>query len=282
MIERFRNELRELVRALRTTRGAFRNWVKVGVVAGLAAPSVLPPKSGLTALSGIRMSFRTRLGPVLETEAGNSSPIVEVFRNGEYDVPVDWESLQLIVDVGAHVGAFTCWAAVRAPAARIVSFEPEPRNYADLVANVSRNELGPRVSTVNAAVGSTDGVVELRIPVHRDTTSSAATEGRLTTVPSVDFKRFLAVDAEGRVDLLKMDCEGAEWEVLGSLDPAAWERIGCLVLECHAGADRTIEDMIELLEGAGFEVSILERLSSGVAWYSEIATLWASAPGGRG
>lgn len=261
---------------MKTTRDAFRNWHTVGIIAGLAAPSALPPKRGLELLAGVRLRFRTRLGPVLETEAGNSSPIIEVFRNGEYEVPVDWSNFRVIVDIGAHVGAFTCWAAVKSPAARITSFEPESRNYADLEANVSRNGFTERVSVINAAIDVRDGTIKLRVPVHRDTSSSLAAEGRSTAARAVGLNGFLRNERDV-IDLVKMDCEGAEWDVLRSLEEPAWNRIRMLVLECHATRSQRIEDMVELLTAARFKVEILERASSGVGWYSEIATLWAVA-----
>lgn len=57
-----------------------------------------------------------------------------------------------------------------------------------------------------------------------------------------------------RIDLLKVDAEGAEWPVLQGIDEADWPRIRQLVLEVH-GAE--LADRIRaLLESKGYEVSV--------------------------
>jgi FkbM family methyltransferase len=258
------------------TRRAFRNWVRVGVVAGLASPSAIPPRAGWKRLADVPLVFRTRLGPVLRTGAGNASPIVEIFRDGEYDVDVAWDGLEWIVDVGAHVGAFTTWAAWRAPHARILAIEPEPRNFADLEANVRRNGLADRATLVNAAVAATGGERLLDVPAHRDHASlGGSAGGRSARVRTVDLAGALAAEGIERVSLLKMDCEGAEWDVLERLPDDLWPRLDRIVLEVHAGPDRRVDDMGSLLGRAGYRVETLSRTPSGVPWYETLATLWA-------
>lgn len=256
------------------TRVAFRNWIAVGILAGLASPSAIPPRAGLDALAHIRMRFKTRLGPVIETEAGNASPIVEVFRDGEYDIPVAWGDLDRIVDVGAHVGSFTAWAAWQAPQARLLAVEPEPRNFRDLLLNVERNQLGHRVECVESALAAVSGTIELHVPLHRDTTSTFAASGSRVEVEAISLSDLLD-RMDGRIDLLKLDCEGAEWTVLSELPGELWSIISRIVMECHATSVNRVEDMIVLLQNSGFGVEVIERNPSGVGWYAEIATLFA-------
>jgi hypothetical protein len=56
----------------------------------------------------------------------------------------------------------------------------------------------------------------------------------------------------GRVDLVKMDCEGAEWEMF--TDPAPWKRIGELRMEYHLRGGRAFADVRAALGGLGFEI----------------------------
>jgi len=210
----------------------------------------------------------------LETEAGNASPIVEVFRDGEYDVPLDWDHLSNIVDVGAHVGSFALWAATRAPHAQIIAVEPEPRNAADLRRNVTTNGLDSRVTCIEAAVAAEPGRLSLHVPPHRDTTSSQALEGRVVEVTAVSLPELLQASG-GHADLVKLDCEGAEWAVLASLRESDWRSFDALILECHASGEQTIESMEALLRREGLSVDVVDRCPSGVLWYEEIAVLLA-------
>jgi len=267
--------LRAIWNAAATTRNAFHNWIRIGVIAGIASPSAIPPRSGLDALASVRLRFRTRLGPVLETQAGNASPIIEIFRDGEYEIPVRWHALNTIVDVGGHVGSFTLWAAWQAPQARIVVLEPEPRNFADLSRNVDRNGLTDRVECIEAGLAPRSGSIELHVPVHRDNTSMFAAAGPSVAVAALSLGDVLERFTEP-LDLLKLDCEGAEWEVLPSLSRKVWERLPTIVMECHATSEHSVDEMIDLLVANGYSIDVLERVPSGVAWYDEIATLFVT------
>jgi FkbM family methyltransferase len=263
-----------IVQNVLRTRRAFRNWLAICLVVGIAAPSSLPPRQGSPWLGRRRRRLVTRRGTVLETEAGNASPVIEVFAYGEYDLVFDWRGLRRVLDVGAHVGSFALWTCERAPHAHVISVEPEPRNFSDLASNIERNGLGDRVEAVNAALGSEPGTVTLHVPMNRESGSALATGGDsveavVITLPEL-LKRF-----DGPVDLLKLDCEGAEWAVMDALDAETWAKISQLVLECHASADRTVEAMVDLLALHGLMPTILSRGPSHVPWCDEVAMIWA-------
>lgn len=263
-----------MIKNVLRARRAFRNWPEICVVVGVAAPSGLPPRGGWPWLGRRRQQFVTRSGLALETEAGNSSPIIEVFAYGEYDLPLKWSELRRVIDVGAHVGSFALWTCDRAPEARIVAVEPEPHNFHDLVANVERNGQADRVEAVHAALGSDPGTVTLRVPMNRESGSMFAADGdsihaAVITLPDL-IARF-----EEPPDLLKLDCEGAEWQVLEGLEAVSWACISRLIMECHATAGRTIEEMTDLLSRHGLSVTIRSRSPSGVPWCEEVAMIWA-------
>ena len=263
-----------IVQNVLRTRRAFRNWLSICAIVGLAAPSSLPPRQGLPWLGKRRRRLVTRRGTVVETEAGNASPVIEVFAYGEYDLPVDWISLTRVLDVGAHVGSFALWTCERAPDVHVVSVEPEPRNFSDLVSNIHRNDLGDRVEAVNAALGTEPGIVTLNVPMNRESGSAYATGGTSVEAVVISLSDLLE-RFTGPLDLLKLDCEGAEWEALEALDDETWAKISRLVMECHALADRSVEQMTELLALHELEPRILSREPSDVPWCDEVAMIWA-------
>jgi hypothetical protein len=85
------------------------------------------------------------------------------------------------------------------------------------------------------------------------------------------------VRRSGRVRLAKLDCEGAEWEILPSLSKQSLNRVKHVLLECHAQADGQLDAMLEQLEAAGFRVRILSTASA-PGLYRKLATIWGERP----
>jgi FkbM family methyltransferase len=256
------------------TRRAFENYLGVGVIAGVVLPSRIPPRRGWPRLMERRMQFRTRAGPTLETEVGNAWPIVEIFRDGHYDIPIDWSDVDRVLDVGGHVGAFATWLAVRAPNARVDVFEPEPRNFADLVANIARNQLGDRLIAVNAAVGARDERRVLTAPIRRDMSSFAPGAGRKIEVECVSLDRHIREGVAAPVDVVKLDCEGAEWEILPSLTDESLRLVRHFLIEFHAREPAEIDAAAHALRTRGLVTTTLAS-GPGPTEPSLFSTLWA-------
>lgn len=205
------------------------------------------------------MTFRTRLGPSLESEVGNAWPVVKIFRDWESAVRLDWSSVRRIVEVGGHIGAFALWAAAHAPRAEVVTFEPEPRNFRDLSSNVARNGLDDRIVAINAAVAAEDGRRTLAVPIQRNKAAfTAGSSGGAVEVQCIGLERYLKDEIPGDVDVLKLDCEGAEWEILPSLSRETYERVQHVIVGAHAHEERQIDELREFLAERGFTSSFVE------------------------
>ncbi|MCA1838987.1 MAG: FkbM family methyltransferase [Actinobacteria bacterium] len=207
-------------------------------------------------LGHLRLKAKTRLGPVIVTDVSNSAPIFEVFLNGEYDLPISWQEIRSIVDIGAHVGSFTCWAGFQAKHALIHSFEPELKNFAELRENVQRNRLTDRVNLHNAAVSTVAGTSALHVPTYRNLSSQAGTgeESISLEIETVAFAEVLR--SLPSVDLLKIDVEGAEWDFMFIGNPD-WGRVKHVVVECHTFDGHSVGEMLHGLQQAGFSTSII-------------------------
>lgn len=258
------------------TRAAFKNWLAVGAVAGVVLPSRIPPRHGSPRLMERRMAFRTRLGPVLETEIGNAWPIVKIFRNWHFDLPIDWSTIRGVVEIGGHVGAFAIWAALRAPHAQIVTFEPEPRNFRDLEHNVDRSGLADRIVAINAAVAAENGRRALDVPTQRNRASIVAqptARADATEVECVGLEGYFQRKSGSQADVLKLDCEGAEWEILPSLRHETLSRFRHILVGCHAREQLELDEMQELLAREGFSLRVVETGSD--PEYRFLAPFWA-------
>ncbi|HAI22046.1 MAG TPA: hypothetical protein DCM14_09180 [Clostridiales bacterium UBA8153] len=122
----------------------------------------------------------------------------------------------IIIDAGANVGLYACWAARRlSPWGRVWAFEPEPKNYARLRRLVACLALEAKVKPVPLALGAESG--QLRLELVGWGSASGAIEGRsgkAATVEKTTIDHFVAAHDLPYVSFIKMDIEGMEREAL--------------------------------------------------------------------
>lgn len=162
------------------------------------------------------------------------------------------------VDVGAHVGYHALLARhLLGSGGRVVAIDPQPYNCARILGNAELNGF-TNIVVVAAAVGDTDGFVTLNDQPRSD-------KARLTLVgagvndqalrfmvPRITLQWLFQACGLQRVELLKIDVEGYEFDVLQGAGEAL-AAVGNLLFEVLPGCDpersRTIERM---LQGRGF------------------------------
>ena len=147
----------------------------------------------------------------------------DVYRLRELDAETT-----LIVDVGAGLGDFAVSAAGAFPRARVVAIEPDPGRFALLQLNVARNGLA-------------------NVELHQAAAGRPAISGQ----PLGWFPRG------EQVDLLKIDCEGAEVDVLLGLAAEELARVRRVALEWHRSDDALRDEQVaQILSAEGFRVLI--------------------------
>lgn len=170
-----------------------------------------------------------------------------------------------VVDIGANKGIFALWALHQARHdLRLVCYEPSPRSFSYLERNIRRSV--PDDMLHNAAVGAVAGDVTLYELVGRSGQSSliqskakaAAFRNKIveTIVPRVALSDVLA--EFGPVDLLKVDAEGAEYEILADSPTEALSEVRRIVMEYDAidsrDSSRNADDLFRVLATGGFSV----------------------------
>jgi FkbM family methyltransferase len=127
-----------------------------------------------------------------------------------------------IVDVGAYTGLYSLIAAKRNRKAKVFAFEALDRVFFRLKVNQAVNVL-PNIRAFNVAVTETDGTVDLHIYSGESilVTGSSLVAGvtdrqvhEIRAVSSVRLDSLVAVGTLPRIDLMKVDAEGAEHQVL--------------------------------------------------------------------
>jgi FkbM family methyltransferase len=175
--------------------------------------------------------------------------VEEVYRE---DHDADGQVVRRIIDVGANVGYSVLWLAARFPTARIEAFEPVPEHVTLLKKAIAGNDLNDRVSLYPVAVGTRDQEAYISIGGLRSKLSFENGPTRVRT-QVVDFFERAGVEV---IDILKLDCEGSEYDLL--MDPRfAKLKVRRLLLEWHADQNRPHADqeIVARLHELGWQIS---------------------------
>jgi FkbM family methyltransferase len=166
----------------------------------------------------------------------------EYFRWGDITIkPGD-----LVVDAGAHIGSFTRLAL--SMGAEVIAIEPHLGNFDYLMANTEGAE---RVKLINGVLWNGSDVAFLSDKV-RNELHKVSEKGKL--MPSISLDEIVDKFGIKSIDLLKMDIEGAEYEVLRHFENL--KLVKQITMEWHYGA-RSLAELIYFLDDAGFIVTWL-------------------------
>jgi FkbM family methyltransferase len=189
--------------------------------------------------------------------------VQNVIVNQEYTPPgFEIHESDTVIDIGGNIGTFSLLASRYASRGRVFTFEPNFENYKLLLHNITINRSKNIVPTC-AAVTSRRGKVKL----------FCASEGGYHSLCEdriCDPEQYELVDSVGLKDIfdehgiecchfLKLDCEGAEYEILYNLPAEYYPRIEKIVMEYHGDEDKIrrrarSDALVAHLERMGYEI----------------------------
>lgn len=169
----------------------------------------------------------------------------EIFMTDVYEIDTLVQQLPaspVIIDIGANVGFFGIQLLSKMDAATIYAYEPMPANVQMLRETMDRN---PRLAHClhlhqRAVTGNPLDHIELFAEAEESSQVVASVisgfnnnnTNRLT-VPAITLSDIIQQHDLPRIDLLKMDCEGSEYDILYNTDPALIQRITRMTIEVH-------------------------------------------------
>lgn len=173
-----------------------------------------------------------------------------------------------VLDVGAFVGVMSLVAAKKVgKTGRVVAFEPGPAGVIRFVRNRDLNQAN-NITIIPAAVGSCNSLIEYNFyPNSPDQSSVGYCQidelSQSIMVPVVSLDECVAQLGLERVDLIKIDVEGAEPHVLlGAQSLLGNPHSPLLVMEVNAGAlkwaGHTVSELVAATIRLGYEVVVLE------------------------
>ena len=230
------------------TRRVLRNWPIVFVENHLTTGNRLEYKLK----NGPRFLVRTRTQDawVIYSVYAEKCYLAEDMKIGENDT---------VVDVGAHIGAFSLFASLHATRGRVFAVEPEPESFQMLEHNIQINNARNLVPLRMAISGRTEPrILHLSGSSLEHSIVSGAFDGPThgeTEVQSVSLKDFMNRQYIPTIDFLKLNCEGAEYEILFGSDDETLRRINGLVVQYHdIGPGKDERAMREFLTEKGFKI----------------------------
>ena len=180
------------------------------------------------------------------------SELKNIFYNDCYGLMQVDRVTESVLDIGGNLGFFSMAARSRFPGARIHSYEPNPQIQHHLLHNTS----GLSIDVFPEAIGACGGKINLKMhggSLYSTTESSESGNIKRTAIAN-------AIDRiGGSVDLLKLDCEGAEWELFQHQE--IWKHVNRLTMEYHlwANPEVGVPEMVKIVRDLGFRITQLSE-----------------------
>jgi FkbM family methyltransferase len=238
--------------ALKSVRyaGGISNWLQVGAAA----------------LRGDEVT-RITLRNGLDIESAPGALLVPLYKEIIYKDDYRLRSDPLprgavVVDIGANLGMFSLHVAADHGAARVYAFEPFPESYALLKRNAEHNHLDAIVP-IPLAIAGESGTRELHMQGRHGVHSLYGTSGEAVRIECITLADAFARWNIQRCDFLKLDCEGAEYEILLSAPADVYARIHRIALEYHDWiTDHHHDELVRRLTAEGFAVTTRDHEAS--------------------
>ncbi len=208
---------------------------------------------------GKDVAFCTRRG------SNDAFVLFEIWKNDCYRASII-EKGSIVVDIGAHIGAYSILAARKG--AKVVAYEADRGNYGLLVKNLRKNGLDS-VTARNKAVSSKNGAITFYVSKEGTGLNSihAYSSGmEKSEVESVNLHRVFTENKLKRIDVLKIDTEGAEYDILLNAKKEDLRRVCSIVFEYHdyIAHGHKCSELVKMLQANGFSVRAISP------WYTRL------------
>lgn len=203
-----------------------------------------------------------RSGPVYiaDKRGWGVDDLTAVWIDKVYGDPATLPGNPVIIDIGAHIGTYAVYAALRSPGAHVYALEPNPAVFTYLQKSVAANNLTARVTCIQKAVAKSSDARLLFLDEGGGVSSSLfKREGRDLSdgisVPCMTMTDLYKECSITHCDVLKLNCEGAEYEILGGLSDEMFASIDSILLQWHRVENHVPDELDRLLATKGYTVT---------------------------
>lgn len=170
----------------------------------------------------------------------------------------------VVIDIGANIGTFALFAA-SCGAKKVYAVEPSREAFQVLCRNIESNNLEEVIVPLNKAASSEDHSF-VRFPISSspynkvDFDNVTDDNSAFYEVETISLSSVISDSGFDHIDLLKMDCEGAEFKIFPSTSESDLSKLGQIRMECHGAPDKLLDDLMR----KGF---LLEQMKEDSIWY---------------
>ena len=165
----------------------------------------------------------------------------------------------IVIDIGAHIGYFTTYAANNANNGTVYSIEPYKESFEILKKNLELNSL-TNVKLFHGAISKVTEQITLYIDRNNEIGNCIFKTDKTTESEKVDsfsLKDFIKNNKIEKIDFLKIDCEGAEFEIILNFDKELMKKIDKISAEIHENNNtKSLDELVDFLRKNNFKVSI--------------------------
>ncbi|MCX6736555.1 MAG: FkbM family methyltransferase [Candidatus Parcubacteria bacterium] len=218
-------------------------------------------------------TYKFRNGINIKTDEGvDSDTITVIFIKKDYGKIKD---NSIIIDIGANIGVLSVFAASTSKNTIVYAYEPMPRSYDLLLENISINKLEKNILPFKLGIGAKKEKRKLFLangsPFHSLYTNEI--DKNYLEIECISLGDIFESNHLKECDILKIDCEGAEFEILYNTLDKYLKCIKEIRLEYH---DQKIENyniksLIKFLKDRGFHLTNFRNdkkyIYSGNAWF---------------
>lgn len=203
----------------------------------------------------------------------DENTVQAVFKEDEYHIaslPV--RDKGVIIDIGGHIGTFSVLAATLFPTAKVYAYEPAAENLELFQETIKRNKLENRISAnLKAVWGKAEQVITIYFGdetafgmQHRFNCSHFQGWGKTDVDKKFDIETeslhsILTKNKIDKVDILKIDCEGSEYEIFKKSSKKDLQRIDYIIGEYHNTQKPPLQDprkeLLNCLQGLFEDIS---------------------------
>lgn len=194
--------------------------------------------------------------------------LFQVFCKKIYQVEKD----SVVIDIGANIGIFSLFAAFNG-SRKVFAYEPNSEAYNCIINNISKNNLKDIIIPFKLGVTSesneTVKILKAASPQNSITYEKIGTsDNGYEFVNTISLNDIVLKQNIPFVDLLKLDCEGSEYDIISSTNETTFSKIKSIVVEYH---NARVGEIISKLKKNGFylEMEKHETTKMGMLWFQK-------------
>lgn len=217
----------------------------------------------LAKLDGVSLLFRGGTDDL--------SIMMNIFAFGEYRRYFPFNQTARIIDIGAHNGYFSIWAFINTNSgSRIFSYEPVPENYEIALNNIRINNIN-NIKLYNKGISDKRGELILYFDekhtgghsVYKEKVMKYGAEKMSEiSVECITLEDVFNENGIKDCDFCKIDCEGAEFDILLNTPEDILQKVKVFTIEFHEFGGHNVNELVNLFEENNFQVEFSYRPSS--------------------